>query len=295
MDIEFATDYLCQGFLGKLDPTASGVVVEIGLGSLNYSFQWAAPLGHRCIAVEPLPTDSLIAATKAHDVELIPAAMGELCCEVPIYHGYLHGHPLPDISSLNPRWWGVSDSFTMVPCLTISHLCFSKAISSMALLKVDTEGSESQILGCLPELPLSLLPEIIVFEYGGGGRLRDGTGGWSIEFKSGLVQLLAVLKKCQYQAAVVVESQRRWPRWFLGPDAFDFEQLFGEDFRVGNLILVRDASKVSSLRRVTRLSLPRLWTHNLSQLVRQNVARFSFLVARIHGRINRLSKFHLQR
>jgi hypothetical protein len=59
MNIEFALDFLCSEFLKRVKSSASEVVLEMGLGSLNFSFVWAAPLGYRCIAVEPLPVQAL--------------------------------------------------------------------------------------------------------------------------------------------------------------------------------------------------------------------------------------------
>ena len=76
MNFEFALDFLCSEFLKRVKSSASEVVLEIGLGSLNFSFVWAAPLGYRCIAVEPLPVQALINESKEHGVELVRAAMG---------------------------------------------------------------------------------------------------------------------------------------------------------------------------------------------------------------------------
>ena len=69
MDIEFATDLLCNRFLTILNSVETEAVLEIGLGSLNFSFQWAAPLGFRCLAVEPLPTESLLVASNQNRIE----------------------------------------------------------------------------------------------------------------------------------------------------------------------------------------------------------------------------------
>lgn len=167
MDIEFATDHLCNRFLASLNSVEAEIVLEIGLGSLNFSFQWAAPLGFRCVAVEPLPTESLLVATNQNGIELVMGAMGAQSWEVPIYHGVLHDHDFPDISSLNPRWWGVSERSSIVPCLTLPELCIYRSIDRIALLKVDTEGSEYHIISFLPELQDSIKPRVIAVEYGG--------------------------------------------------------------------------------------------------------------------------------
>jgi len=178
MDFEFATDFLLRGFFGRHDQDKSAVVLEIGLGSGNFSFEWAAPLGYRCIAVEPLPTESLFLSQLRHNSEIVVAAVGSKSGQCKIYHGSLNGHDLPDISSLNPNWWGVSNRSTLVPLVTLPQLCFDHSDESIALLKVDTEGSEPDVLGLLSQLDSHRLPRFITIEYGGGGRFKsEGRGG----------------------------------------------------------------------------------------------------------------------
>jgi hypothetical protein len=86
MDIELATDYvakrLASGRAGR------GNFLEIGLGSLNYSFEWAQPLGYQCYAVEPLPTDGLKAKTSEFGVDLTEAAIAATTGQMPIYVGW---------------------------------------------------------------------------------------------------------------------------------------------------------------------------------------------------------------
>ena len=258
MDTEFATDYLCQRFLKVLDPQAKGAIVEVGLGSLNYSFQWAAPLGYRCLAVEPLPTEGLILATSSRGVELIQAAMGATSGEVPIYHGELNGHKLPDISSLNPRWWGVSERCTVVPVMTLPDLCISKKIERISLLKVDTEGSEADILSLLPMLPRETLPRLLVVEYGGGGTLGSAAGGWSPEFFQGTQRLLDTAKELAYDSCIVLEKERMLPIFRRGPKAIDVSHLFKPNFQVGNLILIKDAQDAMQITKLIRSSALRL-------------------------------------
>ena len=206
--------------------SASEVVLEIGLGSLNFSFMWAAPLGYRCIAVESLPVQALINASKRHGVELVRAAMGNRSGEVPIFHGELHGRDLVDVSSLNPRWWGVGDRKTIVPCLTLPDLCLSKSIDSIALLKVDTEASENNILSMLADFSFVKLPRLIAVEYGGGGEAKGSMrGGWAHEFIEGTSQLLRTLEELGYSCSIVLEANRIFPILRRGTSAFDCNSL----------------------------------------------------------------------
>jgi FkbM family methyltransferase len=286
MDIEFATDHLCKRFLASLNSVETGIVLEIGLGSLNFSFQWAAPLGFRCVAVEPLPTESLLVATNQNGIELVVAAMGAQSGEVPIYHGVLHDHDLPDISSLNPRWWGVSERSSIVPCLTLPELCISRSIDRIALLKVDTEGSEYHIISLLPELQDSTKPRVITVEYGGGGHTRSSqTGGWAPEFLMGTRQLLEITQKEGYSATIVFESNRLFPKLRIGSEAFNVEKLFDPDFLVGNLLVVRDLDDAKIFSTLIASSIPRLMYSECQTLLKKSLNQQKYLYIRLKSKI----------
>ncbi len=244
MDVESSTELVLKTILTDLD--RSGAVVEVGLGSLNYSFQWAAPRGFRCLAVEPLPTSQLREAAAKYGVPILELAMSAESGEAPIYHGRLDGFDLPDISSLNPQWWGVSDQYTIVPTSTLIDFCRAQEVHEIALLKVDTEGSEADILSCLPDLPESNRPRLLMIEYGGGGVPRSsGTGGWAPEFQGKLMALLGNLESLHYRAVIVFEESNLVPVLHTGADAFDSDLLFPAAAQVGNLVFVRDASCVA--------------------------------------------------
>jgi FkbM family methyltransferase len=285
MNIEFATDLLCQRFLQFFDPEAAGAVVEVGLGSGNFSFEWATPLGHRCLAVEPLPTEALLTAATEHRVELIQAAMGAASGQVPIYHGELHGHALPDISSLNPRWWGVSNRYTIVPVVTLPDLCASKGVERISLLKVDTEGSESEILRLLSILSTKSLPRLIVLEYGGGGTLRSGEGGWSPEFLGGTKLILETLKKLNYCSCIILERQCLLPIYKTGQHALKIRGMFDPDFQVGNLILIHQNEDELAIAQLLGSARFRLLLSSFEQRVRKNVLILKDWLARAKRKI----------
>ena len=203
-------------------------------------------------------SEALLVATNQHRVELVVAAMGAKSGEVPIHHGVIHDHDLPDVSSLNPRWWGVSERSSIVPCLTLPELCISKCIEKIALLKVDTEGSECDIISLLSELQESAKPRVITIEYGGGCKPRSSQmGGWSPEFFSGICQLLETTKKEGYSGTIVLESNRIIPKLRAGSKAFDAEALFDPDFLVGNIIIVRDLEDVKNFSALIDSSIHR--------------------------------------
>jgi FkbM family methyltransferase len=286
MDIEFATDLLCNRFLTILNSAETEVVLEIGLGSLNFSFEWAAPLGFRCLAVEPLPTESLLVASNQNKIELVVAAIGAQSGEVPIYHGVLHDHDLPDISSLNPRWWGVSERSSNVPCLTLPELCRSRSIERIALLKVDTEGTEYDVISLLPELQDSTKPRVITVEYGGGGNTRSSQmGGWAPEFLTGIRQLLEITKMEGYSATIVFEANRLLPKLRIGPQAFNVDELFDADFLVGNLMIVRDLADAEIFPRLISSSIYKLIYSKCQGLLKKQLNHQKYLYIRIKSKI----------
>jgi hypothetical protein len=89
MDFEFVTDFLLRQF-SSMAELVKPTLLEIGLGSGNYSFQWAKPMGLRYLAVEPLPVESLVSLAKKCGVELIVVAVGAKSGEFLIYHGVFH-------------------------------------------------------------------------------------------------------------------------------------------------------------------------------------------------------------
>jgi FkbM family methyltransferase len=286
MDVEFATDYLCRRFLHGLSPVSTGVVLEIGLGSSSFSFLWASPLGYRCLAVEPLPTENLLHASKVHNVELLQAAVGAQSGDVPIYHGIVNGYDLPDISSLNPRWWGVSDRTTIVPSLTLPEICTLKSIGTIAFLKIDTEGSESDILSLLPDLSHHLKPLLISVEYGGGGSsLASKKGGWASEFFDGTRRLLEITEREGYAASIVLESNRLLPSLRRGSSAFDIKQLFEPDFLVGNLLIIRNPSDATNFSTLIRSSILAFFYSHFKCQLRDKTNDATFLLSRIKQKL----------
>jgi FkbM family methyltransferase len=239
VNIELCTDALLQALLAPMDPGRAGAFVEVGLGGGNFSFEWAAPAGFRCYAVEPLPTDALIAACQRSGVVLHRAAIGDQCGEVLIFLGELDGHRLPDISSLNPRWWGVGATSQSVRAQTLVAAVAELGITTIGCLKIDTEGSERAIISGLRALGPKQRPGIVTFEYGGGGTKATGAGGWAPEFLDNTRYCVGELQALGYQGGFVIERRLAGARFFefaaLPADADPFPA----ESEVGNLLLMQ--------------------------------------------------------
>lgn len=237
MNIELATDLIAQGLLDRIDPARSGVVIEVGLGSVNYSFVWASRSGFRCYAIEPLPVPALVTACKEHGVVLTEAALAAERGTASIYLGELNGHAIADVSSLNSRWWGCGSTSWTVATLSLRDFFDDNQIEQVTLLKVDTEGSELVILREIGRLKPAQRPLVVCFEYGGGGLNGSGDGGWAPDFFTQTLEALEVLVAAGYREGFMLEEVLREPRSVALNNPEAIAAFFPVGARGGNLLL----------------------------------------------------------
>ncbi|MDX1953695.1 MAG: FkbM family methyltransferase [Verrucomicrobiota bacterium] len=239
MFTELATEIFTRGLLERGVAGKSAAFIEVGLGNINYSFLWATTLGFRCYAVEPLPSEHLIKATGDHKVDLAVGAISDHTGEQSIFIGEVNGSTVSDVSSLNPNWWGGSKREQKVQTWTLSDFLTSKKINSVAVLKVDTEGSEYTILGGLRDIPSNVHPEIIIFEYGGGATRGSNSSGWSSEFYPNTLKILELAKTLGYSSFLILEEQEPMPILLDFSKISDFDALFKAHWTVGNIICTK--------------------------------------------------------
>jgi FkbM family methyltransferase len=236
MNIELATDLLLQSLLEKTDSQKNGAFVEIGLGNVNHSFLWAGKLGYKCYGVEPLPSADLLSLARLHDVDLTEAAISTSTGQLPIYIGNLDGWALSDISSLDPDWWGSGLESKMVSSLSLGDYFARKELERVACLKIDTEGSEFAVMSGLYNAHLKQLPQIVTFEYGGGGTKALSTGAWKPAFFERTLHCLEMIKRLGYTMALVVEQNANSVRFFELQSLPNFDAFFCCNAAVGNVI-----------------------------------------------------------
>lgn len=252
MNIELATDLLASELLKLTDPNKTGVVVEIGLGSGNYSFVWARSEGYRCHAIEPLPVPDLINACLRHGVHLTEAAISKARGTASIYLGELEGHSTPDVSSLNPRWWGCGHRSREVVTLSLKDFIVENRINQISLLKIDTEGSEFEIISNIASLNPEQKPLMVCFEYGGGGTNGSGAGGWAPEFLRKTIETIKSLIDAGYCEGVMLEESIRVPRCLMLKNGYSPERLFAGGERGGNLLFLRKRLGEKTLQYLVR-------------------------------------------
>ena len=259
MDIEIVTDLLLKYMLSEQNVKHEGVFIEIGLGSLNYSFIWARKLGLRCYAVEPLPSAHLIEQALKHNVDLTESAIADVSGKISIYLGNLNGVPVSDISSLCPDWWGGGTETKTVNAISLHGFVTQKRIPSISCLKIDTEGSELAVISGLRFFKEHQLPKLIVFEYGGGGNRTNQTGGWQPKFFDKTIECLRMLKTLGYTYAVVIEQAADVVKVHELAEFDELDNLFPSEAVVGNIMCTRGIYALADIRRHVSAIRGRVW------------------------------------
>lgn len=285
MNTERATDFFLERLIAG--SCRDSAFVEVGLGSADWSFQWARRLGFPCLAVEPMPIPALLAACQEHGVTLVETALGRNSGTARIYHGELSGHAIPDTSSLRPDWWAVGSRFSEVPVMTLAALVEASRLERIVCLKVDVEGAEWEVLSGLAEVPARSLPEVVAFEYGGGGRRSDGRGGWRPETWVHTVECLELLRVKGYQWGMLCERVLPVPRLFGTQEAaIRAGEIFPARAEVGNVILSRNPQPESLgawVREFRRLE----WRAGIGESFNRTVANARFFWLRYRGAVRR--------
>ena len=239
MDVEKVNIQLLPYFLNKVDKDKQGVALDIGVGTFNFFFFLFANLGYHTIAVEPLPSDELITLCKQQNIILEKSVLGKVDGYTTIYTGVFQGNDLTDVSSTSPSWWGVNDNSKemKVPSISLCTLLAKYDINQISYMKVDVEGSELSILDQIPSLNLYKLPQLIEFEYGGGGCKIDKIGGWSDPFFSNTIEILKTLGEIGYQFGMIVEREEPQVKCFS--NGTNVHNIFESHYVYGNILLAK--------------------------------------------------------
>jgi hypothetical protein len=156
--------------------------------------------------------------------------------------GKFAGQANSNFSSLAADWFGSSPSTKIVETLSLPTLLNQLHSQELTCLKIDVEGWESTIIRQLSDLPRSLLPKVIMFEYGGGSHRQTGDRGWSSKYMQATMQCLDVLKSCGYGTSILVDMvSRTQERVFdLQKDTLKPDSIFYENAVYGNIISFLD-------------------------------------------------------
>ncbi|MCP4246951.1 MAG: FkbM family methyltransferase [bacterium] len=241
MHVEECSQALLAHLLPGVDAPRAGLCIDVGVGTFALYCEMFAKLGFPTVAVEPVPGDTVRRICSRHAIRLLEACLSDSDGTETLYLGTFEGAENLNLCSLSPDWWGASSKTRRVRCLSFPTLLSDVAAPSITCLKIDVEGAEFRVIRQLRELPVSLLPSVVMFEYGGGGSKGSGRGGWSAEFFQATVDSLGVLHDCGYGFSIMVDSAEGVDERLFDLRSVEVsgEALFPEDAVYGNIICLR--------------------------------------------------------
>lgn len=205
MRVETCCQALLDRILPVIDKEKTGICIDVGVGTFAFYCEGFARLGFQTIAVEPLPNQKLRKVCQSHQIHLIECCLSDTNDIQNLHIGTFAGFSNRNFSSLDPNWFGASNNTKPVQSMTLPNLLDRLAAPKITCLKLDIEGWESLVIKQLPELPDSLLPKVIMFEYGGGANRQSRKAGWSSQFVSATKECLSVLKDCGYGFSAIID------------------------------------------------------------------------------------------
>ena len=242
MHVETCCQALLDQILLAIDKEKTGVCIDVGVGTFAFYCERFARLGFQTIAVEPLPSQKLRKVCQSHQIQLIECCLSDTNEIQNLHIGTFAGFSNRNFSSLDPNWFGASNNTKPVQSMTLPNLLDRLPAPKITCLKLDIEGWESVVIKQLPELPDSLLPKIIMFEYGGGANRQSRKAGWSSQFVSATKECLSVLKDRGYGFSVIIDfaPDAKELIFDLQASVLNLDKIFQENFIYGNIISCRD-------------------------------------------------------
>jgi FkbM family methyltransferase len=205
MRVEDCCQSLLEEILPILDPQREGVCLDVGVGTFAFYCERFARLGFNTVAVEPLPVKKLQNLCQRYNIPLIQTCLSNRDGVQDLYMGKFLGLFNHNFNSLSPDWFGASANIKQVQSMTLASLLSRIDAQKITCIKLDVEGWESQIIEQFNELPYSLLPKVVMFEYGGGTSKINAKRGWSPKFLKATSDCLMTLKQCGYSLSVIID------------------------------------------------------------------------------------------
>lgn len=241
MHVEKCCQALLASILPVMDRQREGVCLDVGVGTFDFYCELFARLRFRTAAVEPLPVEALRRTCRRHRIALIEGVLSDVDGIQTLYVGTFRGVEDLNVSSLVSNWWGAGTKTIDVQAMTLSTLLSTIGAQVVTCLKLDIEGMEFSIIRQLLGLADSLLPRVVMLEYGGGDSKESGRAGWSPQFLDATMQCLAVLKDRGYRFSVFVDSSPEATERSLDLSSsnLDPDEVFPPSAVYGNIISLR--------------------------------------------------------
>jgi FkbM family methyltransferase len=205
MRVEACCQALLESLLPDLDPQRQGLCFDVGVGTFAFYCELFARQGFATIAVEPSPTDKLRAICRQYSIQLIEQCLSDRVGTQTLHMGQFANLANSNFSSLAADWFGASGNTRSVPTLDLATLLEQVAATCVTAFKLDIEGWEPVVIQQFAALPVELLPQVVMFEYGGGSSRAQGNKGWSPKFLAGTMTCLQTLQQQGYDFSVMVD------------------------------------------------------------------------------------------
>ena len=254
MHVEECCQALLAHLLPSVDPHRTGIAVDIGVGTFAFYCELFADLGFSTIAVEPRPARALRSVCRKKRIKLLETCISDRKGPVRLYLGAYNNEEDPNLNSLLPDWWGSSPQFCDVQSRRLSDLLDEIGQRKLTCLKMDVEGVELEIINQLKMVEEYKLPEVLMFEYGGGSTLEKGQGGWLPSRLGATLQCFSVLQDLGYSRTIIVDSSHCQERVLdLQTVPLCSESFFLKDYVYGNAITMRrKVTPEISIRKICR-------------------------------------------
>jgi FkbM family methyltransferase len=241
MHVEECSQALLNRILPEVDSNRSGLAIDIGVGTFAFYCQLFDQLRFPTIAVEPLPNKQLRQLCRYRQIQLVESCISEVDGLVNLYIGSYNGEENLNLNSLRPDWWGSTATAKQVQSMSLSKLLNEIAATSITCIKIDVEGMELSIIQQLSQLKETLLPKVLMFEYGGGDTRESGQGGWSKELLDGTLKSLEILRDVGYGQIILVDLAPDTKEQVLNLQSETLEStvLFQPQSIYGNIIALR--------------------------------------------------------
>lgn len=238
MRVEACCQALFEQLLPDLDPQRQGLCVDVGVGTFAFYCELFARLGYGTVAVEPSPTDKLRAICRQHSIQLIEQCLSDRVGVQTLHMGQFANLANSNFSSLAADWFGASSHTRQVATLDLVTLLTQVNATQITAFKLDIEGWEPMVIQQFAELTTQLLPQVVMFEYGGGSSRAQGNKGWSPKFLAGTIDCLETLQRRGYNFSIMVDYAAGTPVKVFDLQASDLiqESLFYQNGVYGNIL-----------------------------------------------------------
>lgn len=243
MLVELCCQALLSRMLPLVDPKRTGLTIDIGVGTGDFYFQLFNQLKFKTIAVEPLPTDQVRQLCIDSNIKLIESCISDIDGPVSIYVGKDENNEENyNRSSMRSDWFGSSKNARQVVSMSLPNLLIKLNICEVTCLKIDVEGMELAIIKQLKDLEETLIPKLLMFEYGGGGERESNQGGWSQEIIEGTMQSIEIVRQLGYEKLILVDLAPNTEARLLSLKTLALEPtaIFPDNSIYGNIIALRD-------------------------------------------------------